>query len=192
MSELLKINIQYSRYISHYRGYIHNSSHESMSLQHFFSELEMSHHKKKLIESSSLFKGEYSMYSFGVSQPWVLFASDNKMSLIWLNGRCKTVAFRAVLSSALALLWSRTPVKMTYFPDLQLCPGGVWAVTQRVRRMFVCGVFDEGQRRFQPFDLSAFTPTPPPYISQYSAFNSELYCFGLCEHLKHEITCNVV
>lgn len=119
-----------------------------------------------------------------------------KWTWFWLDGRCKTVGFDKNVCAG--PLWSRTPVKMTYFPEIQLGPGGViaWAVTVRGWGVFACGIHDRDGGDFNTLTQEAHHPTPPqpppPHISQYSAFTTEPHRFGLCGHFKHEITCRAV
>lgn len=133
------------------------------------------------------------------SQSWVFFPNGDKVNLIWLNGRCKTVVLDRMCVCVLGAMlqcsvWSCSPVKMTYFSEIQLGAGGVtvWAVTVRGWGVFARGVHDRDGDDLNTLTQEPFTPSPPPHISQYSAFTREQHCIGPCEHFKHEITCSVV
>lgn len=94
------------------------------------------------------------------------------------------------LSCALVLLWSRTPVKMTYFPEIQLSPSGliVWAVTVRGWGVFAWGVRDEDGRDLNILTQELFPPfrttyKPVFWIYQKAALLWLLWGFQAWNHL---------
>ena len=160
----------YSSYIYFYWGYIYNSSHESVSLKHFFQSLRwLTICERNLIASRSLFKVQYRIFTFSCQSTWISpLQNYDKMNMISLHGRFAVVVSKQkcgeLFWSVLRCCFEVAPLHAKndlYFPEIRLRPGGA---TARGVTMRDCAVLTGGIRDRDGRDFNTLTQEPFPCL----------------------------